>query len=213
MTTFSGGNVQNVHSTLNKQVCPSSERLDSVVSPGYARRYKMALAKPCRKLRAFSLTSSGEGGTRVNSSMRSASHQTDIGRPGPLRSAHPKRAKRANHFSAYTGNPPPLFPPLNGHPHTYIAPRLTSLEQDANRRRKMNERRSLIYRLFPEVLSLVAAHLPQKCLVRATHVSHRWRAILLSFPSLWSDLSLLCEEQALEFLKRSGAMLYGLDKK
>ena len=84
------------------------------------------------------------------------------------------------------------------------------MEQDAATtlallRRRINAYESSIYCVHPEVLSLVASYLPSEDLVKATHVSHRWRAILLDFPSLWADLDFGREEEALTFFKRSGS--------
>ena len=70
-------------------------------------------------------------------------------------------------------------------------------------RRRLNATESRIYRLQPELLSLVASNLPKKALVKVTHVSHRWRAILLSFSRLWTDLNFMYREKALVFLERS----------
>ena len=70
-------------------------------------------------------------------------------------------------------------------------------------RRRINPHESLIYRLHPELLSLVATHLVTDDLVKATHVSYHWRAVLLSYPSLWSTLDFTHTERALAFLTRS----------
>ena len=70
-------------------------------------------------------------------------------------------------------------------------------------RRRINSSESAVYRLHPEVLSLVASYLPRETLIKATHVSHRWRAILLAFPNLWTDLNFRRGEEALVFLERS----------
>ena len=70
-------------------------------------------------------------------------------------------------------------------------------------RRRLNVIESHIYRLHPELLSLVASHLPRESLVKATHVSHRWRATLLSFPTLWTDIHFANPQQMLVFLERS----------
>jgi len=72
-------------------------------------------------------------------------------------------------------------------------------------RRRINAYESKIYRLHPEVLSLAASYLPREDLVKATHVSHSWRAVLLDFPSLWVDVDFGREEEALTFFKRSGS--------
>lgn len=68
--------------------------------------------------------------------------------------------------------------------------------------RKKNEKNSLVYRLPPDVLFLIASYLPNGSLINATHVSHRWRETLISFPTLWSDIRLFLE-QASKFLERS----------
>lgn len=71
-------------------------------------------------------------------------------------------------------------------------------------RRMKNHRTSLIHRLPPELLALVASHLKNdKSLVMATHVCHLWRSVLLDFPYLWSHLSFKNEPRALVFLERS----------
>ena len=70
-------------------------------------------------------------------------------------------------------------------------------------RRRLNATESRIYRLHPELLSLVASYLPRKTLVKATHVSHSWRAILISFPRLWTNLNFIYRKEALAFLERS----------
>ena len=70
-------------------------------------------------------------------------------------------------------------------------------------RRRINASESRVYRLHPELLSLVASYLPREALIKATHVSHRWRTILLSSPRLWTDLNFFRREQLLPFLKRS----------
>ena len=85
---------------------------------------------------------------------------------------------------------------------------MKSLEQDvamalAMLRRRINGHQSRIYRLHPEVLSHIASKLPRNALVKATHVSHHWRTVLLAFPSLWADVSFLYEEQAPVFAERS----------
>ena len=87
---------------------------------------------------------------------------------------------------------------------------MRSLERDlatilAVLRRPINARESFVYHLPPELLSLAASYLPKTDLVKATHVSHRWRTILVSFPRLWSDICLPLGEGAITFLERSGS--------
>jgi hypothetical protein len=62
-----------------------------------------------------------------------------------------------------------------------------------------------IHFLYPDLLSLVASQPPARSLIDATHVSRFWRQVLLSTPSLWSDLRFLREEAAFELLERSGS--------
>jgi len=70
-------------------------------------------------------------------------------------------------------------------------------------RRRINPHESTIYRLHPELLSLIASHLATDDLIRATHVSYHWRAVLLSYPSLWTTLDFAHVGRALTFLTRS----------
>ena len=70
-------------------------------------------------------------------------------------------------------------------------------------RRRINLHDSSIYRLHPELLSLIASHLGTDDLVKMTHVSYHWRTGLLSNPCLWSTLNFANTERALTFLTRS----------
>ena len=70
-------------------------------------------------------------------------------------------------------------------------------------RRKINAESSLIYRLPPESLAMVASHLDIDDLFTAAHVSSHWRAILLSFPNLWSDIQYGNDEEMLTMLQWS----------
>ena len=70
-------------------------------------------------------------------------------------------------------------------------------------RRRINSHESTIYRLHPELLSLIASHLTTNNLIKVTHVSYRWRAVLLSYPSLWATLDFAHLGRALTFLTRS----------
>ena len=68
-----------------------------------------------------------------------------------------------------------------------------SLEEDALMmvallRRRINAECSPVYRLPSESLVTVASYLGTGDLFTTTHVSFRWRAALLSFPSLWSNI-------------------------
>ena len=68
-----------------------------------------------------------------------------------------------------------------------------SLEQEALTtaaivRRKINDESSPIYQLPSESLAAVASYLKIRDLFTAVHVSHRWRATLRSFLSLWSNI-------------------------
>ena len=92
--------------------------------------------------------------------------------------------------------------------HAYVEPQIKSLEQDVVRalavlRRRINAYNSPIYRLYPEILSRVASHLPRNSLVDATHVSYNWRTTLISSPRLWTDISFICQKEAFAFLERS----------
>jgi len=76
-------------------------------------------------------------------------------------------------------------------------------------RRRINLHESSIYRLHPELLSLLASHLVTDDLVKATHVSYHWRTVLLSHPSLWSNLDFAYPERASTFFARSkSAMIH-----
>ena len=70
-------------------------------------------------------------------------------------------------------------------------------------RRQINPHESSVYRLHPELLSLMASHLATDDLIKATHVSYHWRSVLLSDPSLWTTLDFAHIERALTFLTRS----------
>jgi len=70
-------------------------------------------------------------------------------------------------------------------------------------RRRINPHESSVYRLHPELLSLMASHLAVDDLIKATHVSHHWRTVLLSSPSLWTTLDFAHVGRALAFLERS----------
>ena len=74
----------------------------------------------------------------------------------------------------------------------------------ATLRRHINCQASPIYRLHLELFPAVASHLESKLdLIRATHVSYRWRNALHAHPSLWAHLDFKNTGRALEFLKRS----------
>lgn len=70
-------------------------------------------------------------------------------------------------------------------------------------RRRINSHESPIYRLHPELLSLIASYLVPDDLVEASHISYHWRTVLLSYPSLWTTLDFTHPERALTFLARS----------
>lgn len=72
-------------------------------------------------------------------------------------------------------------------------------------RRRINSHESLIYHLHPELFLLAASHLVTNDLVKASHVSYRWRAMLISCPSLWSTLGFAHTNRAWTFLERSGS--------
>ncbi|KAF9648213.1 hypothetical protein BDM02DRAFT_3115682 [Thelephora ganbajun] len=70
-------------------------------------------------------------------------------------------------------------------------------------RRRINSHESPNYRLYPELLLLIASRLTTDDLVKASHISYHWRAVLLVFPSLWSTLDLTHPNRAFAFLTRS----------
>ena len=70
-------------------------------------------------------------------------------------------------------------------------------------RRRINPCESPIYRLHPEILSLIASDLATDDLVTMSHVSHHWRTVLLSYSSVWSILDFTHIERASAFLARS----------
>ena len=79
-------------------------------------------------------------------------------------------------------------------------------------RRMINYRDPIIHCLPPELLAIVASHLPDdKSLIIATHVCHLWRSTFLSSPRLWSRLTLENERRTLVFLERSGSAPLSVD--
>jgi len=85
---------------------------------------------------------------------------------------------------------------------------MKSLETDilvalAMLRRRINPQESPVYRLHPELLSLIASRLGTDDLVRASHISYHWRTVLLSYPSLWATIDFTHLDRALTFLTRS----------
>ena len=79
-------------------------------------------------------------------------------------------------------------------------------------RRMTNYRHSIAHRLAPEILAIVASHLPDdKSLIIATHVCHLWRSTFLFSPRLWSRLILENERRTLVFLERSGSLPVSID--
>jgi hypothetical protein len=73
----------------------------------------------------------------------------------------------------------------------------------ATERRRINALESQIYRLPPEILSVVASYLPKQALIKASHVSYHWRTVLLASPSLWADLNFHHKRELPAFLERS----------
>ena len=70
--------------------------------------------------------------------------------------------------------------------------------------RRINSHKSPVYRLHPELLSLIASRLARDDLIKATHISYYWRAVLLAHSSLWSTLDFIRRpEQAVAFFTRS----------
>lgn len=79
-------------------------------------------------------------------------------------------------------------------------------------RRSENYRKSLIYRLPPEIIIAVASHLgDQDSLFCATQISYLWRSALVSYPYLWSSPPFWNENQTLEFLERSKSAPFSVD--
>ena len=79
-------------------------------------------------------------------------------------------------------------------------------------RRMINYRDSVAHRLPPEILVIVASHLPDdKSLIFATRVCHLWRSTFLASPRLWSHLRLENERRTLMFLERSGSAPVSID--
>ena len=70
-------------------------------------------------------------------------------------------------------------------------------------RRQINPHESPIYRLHPEILSLIASDMVTNDIVTMSQVSYRWRTALLSYPSVWSTLDFARIGQASTFLARS----------
>lgn len=70
-------------------------------------------------------------------------------------------------------------------------------------RRQINAESSPIYRLPPESLAMVASHLDTDDLFTTAHVSSHWRATLLSFPRLWSNIQYENADEMLAMLEWS----------
>jgi len=70
-------------------------------------------------------------------------------------------------------------------------------------RRQINVKSSPIYRLPPESLAMAASYLNTDNLFTAVHVSYHWRATLLSFASLWSNIQCGNDEEQLAMLRWS----------
>ena len=77
-------------------------------------------------------------------------------------------------------------------------------------RRRINPYESPIYRLHPEILPLIASDLATNDRVTMSHVSHHWRTVLLSYPSVWSTLDFAHIERASTFFARSKSATIGV---
>ena len=102
----------------------------------------------------------------------------------------------------------PVRFPWQSRSHSQLYLQIKCLETDvlvalATLRRRINPHESSVYRLHPELLSLMASHLATDDLVKATHVSYHWRTVLLSYPSLWTTLDFAHVGRTLTFLERS----------